>query len=305
MNLSFKIGEGKIGAGGIAMPAPVVTPTRLGAIQHIDAGQGAALLSLHGGLGGFDQSWLLARALFAEPEPWRVLALSRPGYLDTPFSTGKTPEAQADAYAALLDKLHIERAVVAALSAGGPSAIHFATRHPDRCKALILTSAVTGALDIPLQVLRRLRVVTWLANIPGMQFWLRREVRRDPVKTARWSISDPRLAERTLADPQAGGLFLAFQEGVAEHIRQRLPGTINDVALFRDMPKLPFGDIKLPVLVLHGTADPVVPFSHAERLTDEIPHVRLCRIEGGEHAALFTHLDRIRPLAADFIEQCR
>lgn len=296
MNLSLKLG-----AGGIVMPAPVTTQTLAGPIQHIDAGQGEALLSLNGGLGGFDQSWLLTQALFAEAEPWRVLALSRPGYLGTPLSTGRIPQAQADAYAALLDRLGIERAVVTALSAGGPSAVHFAARHPDRCKALILVSAVTGRLDIPSPVLRRLRMVTWLVNIPAMQSWLRRVVRRDPMKTARWSISDPRLAAKTLADPQAGRLFLAFQEGVAEQLKRRLPGTINDVALFRSASDLPFRKIKAPVLIVHGTADAVVPFSHAERLVGEVPHARLCRIEGGEHAVVFTHLDDVRAKASAFL----
>lgn len=295
MNLSFKIG-----AGGMVMPAPSITRTTAGPIQHIDAGQGEALLSLHGGLGGFDQSWLLARALFPKPEPWRFLALSRPGYLGTPLDIGRTPEAQADAYAALLDRLGIERAVVAGLSAGGPSAIHFAIRHPDRCKALILVSAVAASLDIPPQVLRRLRMVTWLMAIPGMQNWLRRKVRRDPKETARWSVSDPALAARVLADPQAGDLFLAFQERVAEEIKRRLPGMINDVGLFRDLPDLPLGEVRQPVLVVHGTADPVVPFSHAQRMMAAIPHARLCRIEGGEHAALFTHLDQVRAAASSF-----
>lgn len=301
MNVSFKFGMGKIGAGGIVMPAPVITTTRFGPIQHIDAGQGAALLSLHGGLGGFDQSWLLARALFPELGAWRLLALSRPGYLDTPLATGRTPEEQADAYAALLDRLGIERAVVPAVSAGGPSAIQFAARHPDRCRGVILVSAATGQLVVPPRVRRRLRMVTWLVRVPGMQAWLRHKVLRDPKKTATRSITDPHMLERTLADPEAGGMFLALQESVMTRAADRLPGTVNDTRLFGGLADLPLDRVGVPVLIVHGTQDAVVPFSHAERIAGAIPGAQLETITGGEHVVLFTHLDRVRAAASGFL----
>jgi hypothetical protein len=39
-----------------------------------------------------------------------LLVPSRPGYLRTPLESGRTPEDQADLYAAMLDSLEIERA---------------------------------------------------------------------------------------------------------------------------------------------------------------------------------------------------
>jgi pimeloyl-ACP methyl ester carboxylesterase len=46
--------------------------------------------------------------------------------------------AQADAHAALLDALGIEQAAVLGASAGAPSAMQFALRHAERCRALVL-----------------------------------------------------------------------------------------------------------------------------------------------------------------------
>ncbi|WP_117193795.1 alpha/beta fold hydrolase [Rhizobium terrae] len=289
------------GAGQLAMPTPVITPTRRGAIQHADSGKGEVLLALHGGVGGFDQSWLLAQALFADLSAWRVLAPSRPGYLDTPLATGRIPEEQADAYAALLDMLEIDKTIVAAVSAAGPSALQFAIRHPNRCEAVILVSAATGALSVPVRVLRRLRMVTWLVRIPGMQAWLRRKALGDPRRTATRSIGDPAVLERTLADPQAGSLFLALQESVMTRAAARLPGTRNDTALLQVLPDLPLAEVRVPVLVIHGTADAVVPFSHAERVVRQAPKARLCGIEGGEHVVLFTHLAEVRAAASAFL----
>jgi pimeloyl-ACP methyl ester carboxylesterase len=45
---------------------------------------------------------------------------------------------QADAYAELLDRLGVSRAFVIAISAGAWSAMQFAIRHPQRCRALAL-----------------------------------------------------------------------------------------------------------------------------------------------------------------------
>jgi len=100
-------------------PTPVVTATVAGEIEHTDSGgPGRVLLALHGGMGGYDQSWLLARALAADVETFRVIAVSRPGYLGTALSVGRSAEAQADALAALLDRLDVAK-VLGGRSVGG------------------------------------------------------------------------------------------------------------------------------------------------------------------------------------------
>ena len=80
---------------------------------------------------------------------YRFIAVSRPGYLRTPAEVGKTPEEQADAFAALLDALKVDKAIMTGISAGGPPSMQFALRHPDRCAALLLVSAVTERIPVP------------------------------------------------------------------------------------------------------------------------------------------------------------
>src|SRR5687767_5745613 len=46
-------------------------------------------------------------SIAAAPAGFRILALSRPGYLASPLDAGRTPAEQAMAYAALLDALQI------------------------------------------------------------------------------------------------------------------------------------------------------------------------------------------------------
>ncbi|MEA1672251.1 alpha/beta hydrolase [Nitrospirillum sp. BR 11163] len=291
------------GAGVIALPASIRTPTARGPIEHIDAGQGPALLALHGGMGGYDQSWLLARALVPDVGAWRIIAPSRPGYGRTPLTAGGAPEQQADAMAALLDALGVPQAVVAGVSAGGPPALQFALRHPDRCRALILVSAATGRLDIGGDIMGRLRAMNVLAKLPGLPALLRWRVARDPRVAAARSIHDPDVLERTLHDPEAGPLLVALLTGVMDHLGNRLPGTGNDMVHLANPPDFPFERLLMPVLVIHGTDDRIVPFSHGLAVVRRAPRARLLDITGGEHVALFTHLRQVRAAVAAFLAQ--
>ena len=69
---------------------------------------------------------------------YRLIALFCFGYLGSPLPTDLVTDMQADAYAELLDRLGVSRAFVIAISAGAWSAMKFAIRHPQRCRALVL-----------------------------------------------------------------------------------------------------------------------------------------------------------------------
>lgn len=302
-------------------PAPRLTKTRLGVVEHIDVGDGPAFMALHGGMGGYDQSLLLAEALLGDAVGRRVIALSRPGYLGTPLEAGlslcfhastrsgksasfradASAAAEADLFAALLDRLGIDRAVVAAVSAGGPSAIAFAARHPDRCAGLILVSAASGRFEVPVYVIRRLRQFEMLCCVPGFARLIGAMMGRRPERAAARSIRDPELLRRTLGHPEAGPLLLALQRSVFQRLAARLPGTLADTMGFADLPPLPFDRISAPTLVVHGDGDSVVPFSHGERSAREIGGAELFAVAGGEHVSLFTHLDEVRARVEQFL----
>src|SRR5205085_9767873 len=93
--------------------------TRQGTVEYRLEGNGPAVLFLHGSPGGYDQGIPMAQAL--DLQGFTLLSLSRPGYRRTPLSSGETPEAQADLYAAMLDALNVSQVTVMAISGGGPS----------------------------------------------------------------------------------------------------------------------------------------------------------------------------------------
>ena len=72
MNMSISTLGGRV-----RMPTPRITQTAREPIEHTDEGSGRVLVTLHGGMGGADQSWLLARALLGDARGWRVLTAER------------------------------------------------------------------------------------------------------------------------------------------------------------------------------------------------------------------------------------
>ena len=43
--------------------------------------------------------------------------------------------------------------------------------------------------------------------------------------------------------------------------------------------------VRCPVVLLHGTADSEVPYSAMEETAKELPHARIIKLEGEEHAS--------------------
>jgi 2-hydroxy-6-oxonona-2,4-dienedioate hydrolase len=124
----------------------LIINTVYGPVEYAEAGDQhgnhhPVLLVIHGAGGGYNQDIILSRVLL--PNDSHVIAPSRFGFLRTPVpENDASPAAQADAYAALLDKLHITKVVIVGFSAGDPSTLEFALRHPDKTLAVVLISAV-------------------------------------------------------------------------------------------------------------------------------------------------------------------
>src|SRR5215203_529242 len=98
--------------------APRVIETAAGKAEFdLTEGEGAVVLTSHGGIGGVDQARIMLGWL--DPACYRLLSVSRPGYLNTPLASGRRIEEQADLFAAVLDALGVEKAAVVTLSAGG------------------------------------------------------------------------------------------------------------------------------------------------------------------------------------------
>jgi pimeloyl-ACP methyl ester carboxylesterase len=258
----------------------VVTTPR-GPIEYAELGEGPAVLALHGRPGGYDQGLLIARLLGEDLARWVVV--SRPGYLRTPLEVGRTPAEQADAYRALLDELKIGQVVVLGLSGGGPSALQFALRHSDRCRGLVLISAVSRRKLLRDRVLAQTLFDSWIGRSDRLAWLLYRMI----------------------------GLFAKSVEKQALATLLVLPATLRRVGLLNDLEQFgalaeePPHGIHVPTLIVHGTADRTVPIAHAEAGVRAIPGAREVRIAGSGHNLLFARPDQIRPEFAAFLKTLR
>ena len=59
--------------------------------------------------------------------------------------------------------------------------------------------------------------------------------------------------------------------------------------------------VDVPALVLHGTQDKIVPYSHARKLAEAIPGARLITFEGGGHALQGRDAVKVNRLIRDFV----
>lgn len=281
-------------------PRPQLVRTPRGAVECVITGEGPAVLALHGAMGGWDQSLLLARTVGAPG--FRTLAISRPGYLGTSLSTGRTPAEQADLYCDLLDALGVDRAAVMAVSGGGPSALELARRHGDRCWGAVIVSSVCRRNPVRLPL--AWHVMKLAARIGPLTDRMRRKVVADPEGAAQRSILDPALRARTVRDPEAGPLLHALQISTAERMAARLPGTENDVLTTTQQELLlPLEQIAVPTLIVHGTVDRVAPFAQGQEMARRIPGAELLALEGGDHVAIFTHRAEAKARVTRFLRE--
>jgi pimeloyl-ACP methyl ester carboxylesterase len=146
----------------VSAVAAATIDTRWGAVDYVDQGDGVPVFLSHGVFGGHDNVRDLVDLWFGTQ--YRAIGPARFGYLGSAMPKGATVVDQADAYAALLDHLELERVVMCGFSAGGPSTIRFALRHPDRLLGLILGSSYLpgmGARTVPPAVHP---IVRWVAG---------------------------------------------------------------------------------------------------------------------------------------------
>ena len=264
--------------------------TSKGRVEYVDYGQGPAILSIHGSPGGYDGGDVQHYLNLG----FRYISLSRPGYLRTPIESGRTPEEQADLFAALLDALDVPQVAILGSSGGGPATLQFALRHPDRCWGVVLVSAVTQNRPGPTGPADAFGKVIG-SDIGG---WLLMTMM---TQKPEWIFPalDPQI--RVNGDPHQFDLYTQIALGaLPASIREE--GSNNDFEQFSLMSPYPLEQINCPTLIVHGKADTSAPFSGAEFAANTIPGAELIGVENGSHLTILTHYDEVMPQIDRFLK---
>ncbi|WP_417483616.1 alpha/beta fold hydrolase [Maricaulis salignorans] len=272
----------------------ILIPGPSGPVEYTTGGSGTAVLALHGAGGGFDQGALFATTFFGDDFHW--IAPSRFGYLRFPLPDDASTAAQADAFAALLDGLGIERVAIIAISGGVPPALQFAARYPDRTSALVLLSSAPHTPYTTEQ--QGLPIPAWLyqalfsSNFP---YWALSKTAR-PALEGIFDVT-PELRSGMSEEER---VFLAGMVDLFQPVTQRLDGVRNEGAAIDPAAQYDLGAITAPTLIIHSRDDGLNPFEIAQGLAREIAGAELVPLESGGHLMLGHH-DGVRARVSGFL----
>lgn len=258
-----------------------VIATHCGSIEYQEAGVGAPLLMVHGSGGGHDQGMAFAGAL--AQRGIRVIAMSRFGYLRTPMPADASPAAQADAHVCLLDALGIQKAGILGASAGAPSAIQAALRHPDRVSALILLVPIAykpgTASDSspPLSPMAQSTLMRLIGS--DFVFWVAIKVARNQI-IKRVLATPPELL--ATASPQERARVNTMVENILP-VSVRAQGLHDDSVLGKSLTRYPLETIRAPTLIISARDDGYGTYASAQYTASQIKDAKFIGFEQGGH----------------------
>jgi len=271
-----------------------VAQTPCGPIEFASEGEGPVLLLVHGAGGGYDQGLDFAEG-FARLG-FRVVTMSRFGYLGTPLPKDASPAAQADAHVCLLDALKIERAAVIGASAGAPSTMQLALRHPKRVSAMLLLVPIAytpepgpGApAELPPPVRFMLETALkfeaavksdLLSTRTDLLFWL--ALKLSPATMAKTLLATPyEVLDKADADERSR------IERTLRHMQPlslRQQGLLNDLLIVGSLPRYALEKIEVPTLVISAADDLYGTYAMARYTAAHIPGARFVGYPSGGH----------------------
>jgi pimeloyl-ACP methyl ester carboxylesterase len=273
-----------------------VAHTRCGPIEYAMVGTGTPLLLVHGAGGGYDQA--LDFGLPFADDGFRLIAMSRFGYLGTPLPEDASPAAQADAHAALLDALGLPNAAILGASAGAPSSLQFALRHRDRCAALVLV--------VPAAYAPRRGGAAPLTTPPGTRTLFETALRFDFLYWAATRLARKAMVRGILATPvdvldQIDPEEIARVDAMLTHIlpvSDRRPGLLNDARVCSALPRYDLERITAPTLVTSVADDLFGTYDIARYTAQHIPGARFLGFRSGGHVWLGHHRRHLAEIAA-------
>jgi 2-hydroxy-6-oxonona-2,4-dienedioate hydrolase len=275
-----------------------IAHTPCGPIEYATAGSGAPILFIHGAGGGYDQGLAFGKSLASSG--FRIVAMSRFGYLGTPLPPDASAEAQADGHACLLDALDIERAAVIGGSAGAPSAMQFALRHPDRTAALVLL--------VPAAYVPRDSGAPPLLTPRGTRFLFDTALKMDFVFWAAIELAPQTMVRAILATPP--DVVAAADAGERQRVATvlqsilpvsaRRPGLLNDAAVTSALRRYELEKLTAPTLVISVADDLFGTFDAARYTAQHIPAARFVGYGTGGHLWV-GHADDVTAEIAEFL----
>lgn len=251
-------------------------------IQAYRCGRGNdTILLLHGA--GVDHAMMTWKEVMEKlGKRTTVYAIDLPGYgqsdpMETIPEEGLYPYFH-HALEAVVDQLKLNRFVLVGLSMGGAIAIRYALEHPEQVCGLVPVDSWGLSEKAP---------------IHGLTHWVTQ--RTNWVRKVCEKMAQSPLMIRTMIQSSLFGRKNTTTAELVAEIQQLLQkeSALNAMEIFQKSSLTPKGAIpyfgeelsrlKMPVLLIHGKKDPIVPRSHAEKASRIIANSRLHILPSCKH----------------------
>jgi pimeloyl-ACP methyl ester carboxylesterase len=265
------------------------------AVRYAEAGSGPVLLLIHGMAGTYENWQAVIEPLSRHHT---VIAPDLPGHgASAPGGGDYSLGALASGLRDLLIALGHDRATLVGHSLGGGIAMQFAYQFPEITERLVLVSS--GGLG------REVSPVLRAAALPGADLFI--AATAGPGRAAGFAlgrglaaigrrpstdVAEVARGYASLADPHRRAAFLATLRAVVSTEGQRV-----DAA---DRLYLAEG---IPVLIVWGEHDPIIPASHGEHAHQAIPGSRLEIFDGVGHLPQLAEPERFVAVIERFLTE--
>jgi poly(3-hydroxyoctanoate) depolymerase len=250
-------------------------------VRYRVSGDGPPLLMIHG-IGAPLEFW---SRLETELDDFQTITVDPPGAGQSSTPHGRFSMRQfAGVMDGVLAHLEVDRVNVLGLSLGGMIAQELAYRSPRRVEKLVLASTTCGLGSVPANP----KVLAAIAN--PMRFYSDRHYRHiAPMMYGQQVTEDPSLLDeyieaRRQCRPSLLGHFVQLTAACTWTSRPWLR------------------KLEMPVLVIAGADDQVVPVANGRMLASAVADGRLEVIEGGSHLCPIQEPVRSAQIIRDFLD---
>ncbi|HBM15104.1 MAG TPA: hypothetical protein DD381_01955 [Lentisphaeria bacterium] len=286
-----------------------IARTLKGDVEYFLEGEkGSVIAAIHGEPGNIFQCGYIFAGL--RSPSFRYLSWSRPGYLGTPLSSGKTINDQTELLCALLDYLNIDRVVLAGFSFGGLIAMDFAVRFPERVYALILEGSVAERIPYGMSFIRRLFnffAFSDIGNYCSDLFSFFSEKIAIRAFIGHYSKFNSKQIEYLVEKLQNDkDLFEIIRNNLIDSLMPfsiNKEGFLNDAREYSYFQNLQPKKIKSPTLLIHGREDAEVSLEHGIKLSEAIPFSETLFLDNACHFTLLTNEKEVMKAKFSFISK--